>query len=69
MNRDNLNHSRNEEGALWSIVGYLISGIAIWGGFGYGLDQWLGTSYFLLIGMLLGAGAAVYLVWLRFGRD
>jgi len=69
MNRDNLNHSRNEEGALWSIVGYLISGLLIWGGSGYGLDAWLGTSYFLLLGMLLGAGAAIYLVWLRFGRE
>ena len=69
MNRDNLNHSRNEEGARWSIVGYLISGLLIWGGIGYGLDQWLGTSYFLLLGMLLGAGAAIYLVWLRFGRE
>lgn len=69
MNRDNLNHSRNEEGALWSIVGYLISGLLIWGGIGYGIDQWLGTTYFLLVGMLLGAGAALYLVWLRFGRE
>jgi ATP synthase protein I len=69
MNRDNLSHSRNEESALWSIVGYLISGLLIWGGIGYGLDQWLGTSYFLLLGMLLGAGAAIYLVWLRFGRE
>ncbi len=69
MNRDNLNHSRNEEGALWSIVGYLLSGLIIWGGIGFGVDRWLGTNYFLLVGMLLGAGAAIYLVWLRFGRD
>ena len=69
MERDNLNHSRNEEGALWSIVGYLLSGLIIWGGIGWGLDQWLETNYFLLVGMLLGAGASLYLVWLRFGRD
>ena len=69
MERDNLNHSRNEEGALWSIVGYLLSGLIIWGGIGWGFDQWFGTDYFLLIGMLLGAGASIYLVWLRFGRD
>jgi F0F1-type ATP synthase assembly protein I len=69
MDRDDLNHSRNEEGALWSIVGYLLSGLIIWGGIGWGFDQWLGTNYFLLIGMLLGAGASIYLVWLRFGRD
>jgi len=69
MERDDLNHSRNEEGALWSIVGYLLSGLIIWGGIGWGFDKRLGTNYFLLIGMLLGAGASIYLVWLRFGRD
>lgn len=62
-------HSQNEENALWSIVGYLISGLLIWGGIGWGLDRWLGTTYLVLIGMLLGAGASIYLVWLRFGRD
>ena len=69
MDREDLNHSRNEEGALWSIVGYLLSGLVIWGGIGWGFDQWLNTNYFLLVGLLLGAGASIYLVWLRFGRD
>jgi F0F1-type ATP synthase assembly protein I len=68
MNEKN-NFGKNEEGALWSIVGYLLSGLLIWGGIGWGLDQWLNTKYFLLGGLLLGAGASVYLVWLRFGRD
>jgi ATP synthase protein I len=40
-----------------------------WGGVGYGLDTWLNQGYFLLIGLLLGIGAAIYLVWLRFGRE
>jgi F0F1-type ATP synthase assembly protein I len=62
-------HSHSEENALWSIVGYLLSGLLIWGGIGWGLDRWLGTTYLVLIGMLLGAGASIYLVWLRFGRD
>ena len=57
-----------EEGALWSIFSYLISGLLIWGGIGYGIDKWLGTHFFLLIGLLLGGGASLYLVWLRFGR-
>ena len=66
---DDLNNSKNEENALWSIVGYLLSGLLIWGGIGWGFDQWSDTSYYLLIGLLLGAGASIYLVWLRFGRD
>jgi F0F1-type ATP synthase assembly protein I len=68
-NDDNISNSQNEENALWSIVGYLLSGLLIWGGIGWGFDRWLGTTYLVLIGMLLGAGASIYLVWLRFGRD
>ena len=68
-NNDDINNSQNEENALWSIVGYLLSGLMIWGGIGWGLDRWLGTTYLVLVGMLLGAGSSLYLVWLRFGRD
>lgn len=60
--------SRINEGAAWTILGYLISGPLFWGGIGWGLDKWLVTGYFLPIGLLLGMGAALYLVWLRFGR-
>ena len=66
---ENISNSQNEENALWSIVGHLLSGLIIWGGIGWGLDRWLGSTYLVLAGMLLGAGASIYLVWLRFGRD
>jgi len=66
---DDSKNSQNEENALWSIVGYLLTGLFIWGGIGWGFDRWLGTTYCVLIGLFLGAGASVYLVWLRFGRD
>ena len=60
---------KGEENALWSIFGDLLSGLLFWGGVGWGLDKWLGTSYLLLVGLLLGMGASLYLVWLRFGRE
>ena len=60
---------KRDEGAAWSIFGYLLSGLLFWGGAGYFLDRWLDTRYFLLGGLLLGAGAAIYLIWLRFGRE
>ncbi|MBI3429040.1 MAG: hypothetical protein HY050_03075 [Actinobacteria bacterium] len=60
---------KRDEGAAWSIFGYLLSGLLFWGGAGYFLDRWLNTRYFLLGGLLLGAGAAIYLIWLRFGRE
>jgi ATP synthase protein I len=60
---------KKDEGAAWSIFGYLLSGLLFWGGAGYFLDRWLNTRYFLLGGLLLGVGAAIYLIWLRFGRE
>ncbi len=60
--------NRGEEGALWSIFGYLLSGLLVWGGIGYGLDHFLNRGIFTLIGLLLGMGSALYLVWMRFGR-
>jgi ATP synthase protein I len=61
--------SGGNESALWSIFSYMLSGLLIWGGIGYGLDRWLGTSYLLLAGLLLGMGTALYIIWLRFGRN
>jgi ATP synthase protein I len=60
--------NRREEGALWSIFGYLLSGLLVWGGIGYGLDHLLNRGIFTLIGLLLGMGSSLYLVWMRFGR-
>lgn len=60
---------KRDEGAAWSIFGYLLSGLLFWGGAGYLLDRWLNTRYFLLGGLLLGVSAAIYLIWLRFGRE
>lgn len=58
-----------DESAVWTIFGYLLSGLLFWGGVGWALDKWLGTSFLLLIGLLVGMGGALYLVWLRFGRE
>jgi F0F1-type ATP synthase assembly protein I len=33
------------------------------------LDHFLGTSFFLLIGLVVGAGAAITIIWFRFGRE
>lgn len=61
--------AKNEESAFWTIFGYMLSGLLIWGGIGYGLDRLLGRDFFLLGGLLLGMGSALYLVWLRYGRS
>ena len=60
---------KSEENAMWSIFGYLLSGLLFWGGLGYVLDKWLDRNLFTLIGLLVGISGAIYLVWLRFGRE
>lgn len=61
--------NRREENALWSIFGYLVSGLLFWGGIGWAADHFFNTSYLTLVGLLVGMGGALYLVWLRFGRE
>lgn len=61
--------ANREENAMWTIFGYLLSGLIFWGGVGYGLDKWLDTGIFTLIGLLVGISGAIYLIWLRFGRE
>lgn len=36
----------HDEGAFWSIFGYLLSGLVIWGGIGHFVDRWMGTQLF-----------------------
>ncbi len=57
-------------GTAWSITGTLLGGILVWGGIGFLLDRWLDLRWlFLPIGMVIGAGASIYSVYLRDGRD
>jgi len=57
-------------GTAWAILGTLASGILAWGGLGYLADRLAGFRWlFLPIGMLIGAGTAIYLVHVRYGRD
>jgi ATP synthase protein I len=61
-------HSASADSGAWDIVAYLLSGMLVWGGAGWLLDRWLGVNYFLLIGLLLGTGLALYIVYMRYGR-
>lgn len=52
-----------------TIIAYLLSGPALFGGLGWLLAQWLGTTFFLPVGILLGMALSLYVIWLRYGRS
>jgi ATP synthase protein I len=57
-------------GAVWSIIGTLLAGLAVWGGIGFLVDRLVGThGVFLAIGLVVGAIGGVYLVVVRYGRE
>jgi hypothetical protein len=57
---------RTPQGDPWHAVGYLTTGVLVYGLIGWGLDRWLGTSFLVVLGILAGAGLGLYLTWARF---
>ena len=55
-------------GDPWHAVGYLVSGVFVYGFLGWLADRWLGTSFLVAVGILVGAGLGLYLTWNRFNR-
>jgi ATP synthase protein I len=55
-------------GDPWHAFGYVVSGVAVYGALGWLADWWLGTTYLVAIGILLGAGFGLYLTWARFNK-
>jgi F0F1-type ATP synthase assembly protein I len=56
-------------GTGWAITSTMIAGIATCGAIGFLIDRLAGTrEVFVAIGFVVGAAAAIYIVWLRYGR-
>jgi F0F1-type ATP synthase assembly protein I len=51
----------------YAVIGTLISGMAVWGGVGWLLDQWWDIRVFFPVGVILGMAVAIYLVVARYG--
>lgn len=51
----------------WGAFGYLVAGVGFYGGLGWLLDRYLGTSFLLPVGLLVGLGLSLYLVLKRYG--
>jgi len=56
------------KGDPWNAVGYIVSGVALYGLAGFALDRWLGTSFLVAIGILVGAGLGIYMTYARFNK-
>ena len=69
LQRADAGHQRLEEARMWNVVSYLISGPAMFGGIGWALDSWLGTSWLVAVGILGGMALSLYLVWFRYGTE
>lgn len=50
-----------------TITAYLISGPALFGGIGWAFSYWLGTLFPVVLGLLIGMGLAIYVIWVRYG--
>lgn len=56
-------------GIGWAITSTLIAGMLVLGGLGYVLDRVLGTGTALTaVGIVVGAGFGIYIVYLRYGK-
>ena len=54
------------QGDPWHAFGYIVSGVLMYGAIGFGLDWWLGTSFLVAIGILVGAALGIYMTFRRF---
>ncbi len=59
--------SSREADKAWRAFAYLLSGPLLYGGGGWLLDRWLGTSFLLPVGIVGGMALSVYLIWFRYG--
>ncbi len=60
---------RKGEADAYGALGLVVSGVLVWGGVGFLVSEWLGNRVFVMLGLLLGMGAGLYLVWFRYGRQ
>jgi F0F1-type ATP synthase assembly protein I len=59
---------RQGEQEGWAVFGYLIAGMAFYGGIGWLVGRWAHLAVLFPVGMLVGLGLAILLIILRYGR-
>jgi F0F1-type ATP synthase assembly protein I len=56
------------KGDPWHAFGYIVSGVGVYGVLGWLLDRWLGTTFLVAVGILVGAGFGLYMTFARFNK-
>jgi F0F1-type ATP synthase assembly protein I len=59
----------DSQNAGWSIFGYLISGMAFYGGLGWLIGHFTHIPVLFPIGALVGLGVGVFAVYYKYGRS
>jgi hypothetical protein len=57
------------ESIVWSIVGTLLAGPALYGLIGYGVDRLFDIAVGLPTGIVVGFVLSFYIIYKRFGQD
>lgn len=53
-------------GDPWAAFGYLVAGVLVYGLLGWLLSVWLNHDYWIPIGLLVGLGLGMYMVFARY---
>jgi ATP synthase protein I len=56
-------------GDPWAAFGYLVAGVLFYGLLGWVLSLWLHASYWIPIGILVGAGFGMFMVFSKYRFD
>ncbi|HET6743229.1 MAG TPA: hypothetical protein VFH76_30020 [Kribbella sp.] len=59
--------SPTNSGDGWRVLSYLIGGVLVYGGIGFGLDRLFGTQFLVVVGIVLGAGLTILMLHFRYG--
>jgi ATP synthase protein I len=68
MTQEHQRPAQPQGGDPWHAVGYLVSGVFVYGLLGWLADRWLGTSFLVAVGIMVGVLLGLYLTWNRFTR-
>lgn len=60
---------RKGEADAWNAFSLVLSGMLVWGGAGWLVSRWLDSQAWIGLGLMVGTGGGLALVWLRYGRS